>query len=190
MRITRLQFVFLILAAGGLLVGLFAMFQRAQRAREEVAVRQAAETRARAEVARQLAKQEIEKRLASSRLAVAKAAEAVAAERQAGRDVVQAETTLQKASAALRTGDAVNAEALALRAETEARQGPFALRAHRVKPGDTLWRIAKRSSGRGADWYRIWLANRELIPDFDALRAGLSLKIPSEKHSLTHQKGM
>ena len=190
MRITRLQFVLLVVAAGGLLVGLIAFLQRAQRVREEAAIRQAADTRTRAEMAKQVAKQESEKRLASARLAVAKAAETLAAERQAGRDVVQAEATLQKASAALTKGDAANAQALALRAETEARQGPFTMRTHRVRRGDTLWRIAKRSSGRGSDWYRIWLANRDTIPDFDVLRAGLSLKVPSENSGLTARKGM
>mgnify|MGYP001616264803 CR=1 FL=1 len=56
--------------------------------------------------------------------------------------------------------------------------------------GDRTWQIARRTSGRGSDWYRIWLANRETIPDFDVLRAGLSLKVPSENSGLKGRKGM
>jgi len=48
-----------------------------------------------------------------------------------------------------------------------------------VESGDTLSSIAKKMYGTSRDWQRILDANRDQIPNAKALRAGITLFIPS-----------
>lgn len=58
-----------------------------------------------------------------------------------------------------------------------------------VRPGDTLWNIARSTlpTGAGPDevtrhWHRIWEANRDAIgPDPDLIRPGTTLRLPPRK---------
>ena len=47
-----------------------------------------------------------------------------------------------------------------------------------VKDGDTLWDIAKDSYGVGSDWRKIYEANKDILPDTDALEVGQVITIP------------
>lgn len=51
-------------------------------------------------------------------------------------------------------------------------------RVHVVKEGESLWKIAKAELGSGARWKEIFDANRDVLPDPEALRSGLKLRIP------------
>lgn len=48
-----------------------------------------------------------------------------------------------------------------------------------VVKGDTLWKVAKKTYGDGNKWKKIFDANRNQLPNADALRPGMKLKIPN-----------
>ncbi len=48
----------------------------------------------------------------------------------------------------------------------------------RARPGDSLWRIAKRELGAGASWTQIFALNRTEILDPNRIAAGQVLKMP------------
>jgi len=50
-----------------------------------------------------------------------------------------------------------------------------------VQKGDTLWGISKKFYGTGKDWKKIEEANKLTLPDSSSLKAGVVLKIPSNK---------
>jgi nucleoid-associated protein YgaU len=50
-------------------------------------------------------------------------------------------------------------------------------RAYRVQPGDTLWRIADRELGDGAQWERIYRANRDRLSSPNDLRVGQVIRL-------------
>jgi len=48
-----------------------------------------------------------------------------------------------------------------------------------VRPGDSLWAIAKRELGDGSRWREIYEANRDVIgPDPNVIQVGMTLRIP------------
>ena len=47
-----------------------------------------------------------------------------------------------------------------------------------VKKGDTLWNISKRHYKKGARWYDVWKANKQIVPDFDRIYRGQKITIP------------
>lgn len=50
---------------------------------------------------------------------------------------------------------------------------------YQVKPGDSLWAIAKRALGDGSRWREIYEANRDVIgPDPNVIQVGMTLRIP------------
>jgi nucleoid-associated protein YgaU len=52
-------------------------------------------------------------------------------------------------------------------------------RTYTVRPGDSLWKIAKRQYGDGNDWSRLYEANRETIgANPDLIHPGQVLVIP------------
>jgi tetratricopeptide (TPR) repeat protein len=53
-----------------------------------------------------------------------------------------------------------------------------AVRRHTVAKGDTLYNLAVRYYGEKAKWRDIYAANRDVVPDPNALRLGVELKIP------------
>lgn len=53
-----------------------------------------------------------------------------------------------------------------------------AVRRHSVAKGDTLYNLAVRYYGDRAKWRDIYAANRDVVPDPNALRIGAELKIP------------
>lgn len=53
-------------------------------------------------------------------------------------------------------------------------------RTHTVGPSDSLWSIARKYYGRGAQWRVIYEANRDVIKDPDRPPSGAVLRIPPE----------
>ena len=49
-----------------------------------------------------------------------------------------------------------------------------------VQPGNSLWRIARRLSGRGLDYVHIYGANQTQIRDPDLIYPGQVFEIPTE----------
>jgi nucleoid-associated protein YgaU len=49
---------------------------------------------------------------------------------------------------------------------------------HVVKEGESLWKIAKAELGSGAQWEKIYNANRDVMKTPEALKTGMKLKIP------------
>jgi len=49
-----------------------------------------------------------------------------------------------------------------------------------VNSGDCLWTIAEKLYGSGADWHRLWAANREAVKDPGLVWVGQVLKLPEE----------
>ncbi|MDX1555333.1 MAG: LysM peptidoglycan-binding domain-containing protein [Xanthomonadales bacterium] len=49
---------------------------------------------------------------------------------------------------------------------------------HTVQPGDTLWKIAETHYGNGAEYMKIFEANRDLLDDPNKIFPGQELKIP------------
>jgi len=56
--------------------------------------------------------------------------------------------------------------------------GEDAARVHRVKPGETLWTIARAHIGDGRLWVALYTANRDQIKDPSRLYPGQELTIP------------
>jgi len=50
---------------------------------------------------------------------------------------------------------------------------------YRVKPGDSLWKIAQDRYGDGYKWRRIYDANRDSLRNIDVLRVGQVLMLPN-----------
>lgn len=66
------------------------------------------------------------------------------------------------------------------RAEAAARPAPPPPKTYTVKPGDTLWAIAKRTLGDGSRWREIYEANASLIGKDPALiLPGQTLRLPA-----------
>lgn len=55
---------------------------------------------------------------------------------------------------------------------------PGAASRYTIQPDDTLWSIAKKVYGKGAEWKKIYEANKDLIPDPDRPPQGVSIRIP------------
>lgn len=51
-------------------------------------------------------------------------------------------------------------------------------RTHTVVPGDSLWKIAESAYGNGADYMKIFEANRDQLDNPDLIKPGQVLKIP------------
>ena len=51
-------------------------------------------------------------------------------------------------------------------------------RTHVVKPGETLYAIARQYYGDGRQWRKIYQANQQSIKDPDKIEVGLKLSIP------------
>ncbi len=61
--------------------------------------------------------------------------------------------------------------------ETKAHSGET----YTVKPGDSMWAIAQQYLGNGADWMKIYDANKELIGATpELIHPGYVLKIPAK----------
>ena len=58
-------------------------------------------------------------------------------------------------------------------------QSPAALRTYTVQSGDSLWKIAQRAYGKGAQWGRIYDANRSVIRADYTIFPGQVLTIPA-----------
>ena len=51
-------------------------------------------------------------------------------------------------------------------------------RVHVVQEGESLWKIAKKELGSGARWNEIYEANRDVLPNPEALHTGQKLRVP------------
>ncbi|MEJ2533989.1 MAG: LysM peptidoglycan-binding domain-containing protein [Gammaproteobacteria bacterium] len=51
-------------------------------------------------------------------------------------------------------------------------------RTYEVQPGDSLWKIAAEVYGNGAEYPKIFEANRDILDDPDLIRPGQVLRIP------------
>ena len=49
---------------------------------------------------------------------------------------------------------------------------------YEVKPGDTLWKIAKHHYGDGNLYAEIFKANQDILTDPDKIKVGQKLRIP------------
>jgi nucleoid-associated protein YgaU len=49
---------------------------------------------------------------------------------------------------------------------------------YEVKPGDTLWKIAKEKYGDGSLYQEIFKANQDVLTDPDKIKVGQRLRIP------------
>jgi nucleoid-associated protein YgaU len=49
---------------------------------------------------------------------------------------------------------------------------------YEVKPGDTLWKIAKQHYGDGSLYPEIFKANQDVLTDPDKIKVGQMLRIP------------
>ncbi len=64
-------------------------------------------------------------------------------------------------------------------AETErSARTPSRSRTYTVEPGDNLYRISARVYGTGNRWQEIYEANRDVLPNANSVRAGMTLEIP------------
>lgn len=50
---------------------------------------------------------------------------------------------------------------------------------YQVKPGDSLWRIAKHTQGKGSAWRDLFALNKDKIRDPDIIRVGQHLALPN-----------
>ncbi|MDW3118816.1 MAG: peptidoglycan-binding protein LysM [Roseovarius pacificus] len=51
---------------------------------------------------------------------------------------------------------------------------------HEVQKGDTLWAIAEKTLGNGAEYQKIFEANRPMLSDPDKIYPGQKLRIPQD----------
>lgn len=51
---------------------------------------------------------------------------------------------------------------------------------HTVEKGDTLWAVSKKAYGNGAEYMKIFEANRPMLSDPDKIYPGQVLRIPQE----------
>jgi len=49
---------------------------------------------------------------------------------------------------------------------------------YEVKPGDTLWKIAKQHYGDGSLYPEIFKANQDVLTDPDKIKVGQKLRLP------------
>lgn len=88
-----------------------------------------------------------------------------------GRSKIMARTVLRPASSILRLRGTGQASGCG-----ENDEEGHAARTHRVKPGETLWTIARKECGSAGDWSAIYRLNRSTIgPDPADLRPGTVL---------------
>jgi LysM repeat protein len=76
----------------------------------------------------------------------------------------------------------VNAALPAAASAKEAAQAEWAKDAkqYRVQPNDTIWSIAKHALGKGERWPEISRLNRDVLPDVNQLKAGMTLRLPAD----------
>ena len=55
---------------------------------------------------------------------------------------------------------------------------PSRSRTYTVEPGDNLYRISARVYGTGNRWQEIYEANRDVLPNANSVRVGMTLEIP------------
>lgn len=63
-------------------------------------------------------------------------------------------------------------------AQAEQADASAQMETYSVRPGDSLWKIAKQHYGDGAQYMRIFYANRDKISDPDMIQVGWDLVIP------------
>lgn len=106
--------------------------------------------------------------------------EAAAADRTG--DAPQPDAVAEDAAPAAETADEDAAPAEPLPDEAAGTgEGPAAeVRIHVVRGGDTLWLISRKYFGAGADYPRLFEANRDTLRDADRIYPGQKLIIPAE----------
>jgi hypothetical protein len=183
MKITKLHVLLLVIAV--VILGIYAyQIQLEKLRRQELELqraRQALETQ-RCELDARL-KEVREKKQLVAQDAVAVAGEYWCIARKEERDLTRGQATLHQAKEVLAAGDVDKAYELARQSIEELKNAPQKSLRYQVRPGDSLWRIARmpRHYGNGARWTRIWRANQEKIPDFNLIRPRQVLLIPRNK---------
>lgn len=56
---------------------------------------------------------------------------------------------------------------------------PVPLGTYLVRPGDNLWRIARRTYGNPNWWYEVFQANRRLLSFRDVVQPGMTIRLPA-----------
>ncbi|MFS4438233.1 peptidoglycan-binding protein LysM [Paracoccaceae bacterium GXU_MW_L88] len=64
--------------------------------------------------------------------------------------------------------------------DLEADDGSKEPKFHVVEKGDTLWAIAEKTLGNGADYQKIFEANKPMLSDPDKIYPGQTLRIPQD----------
>ena len=133
-------------------------------------------------------KKQEEKRAAEDKLqkeswanqSIAVAGEAWKTARMEGRDVRKGQETLRLAKQYFAQEHYNNSIDLALQSIQELESAPHLDIKYSVKRGDCLWNIAKKPEhyGKGADWVKIWKANRQIVRDYNLIYPKQELIIP------------
>ena len=112
--------------------------------------------------------------------AIAVAGEAWIDAKNSGRDVANGQQMLREAKSEYSTGQFKKAWNTARESISELKNARIDGVYYMVKPGDTLWGIAKMPQhyGKGSMWARIWRANKKIIPDKNLIRPRQVLLVP------------
>lgn len=89
----------------------------------------------------------------------------------------QAESAEAREKAILMTGNTAGIESVVDNIEAPA--SAVEVSYYEVQSGDSLWKIAEKTLGNGADYQKIFDANREVIIDADKIFPGQKLRIPA-----------
>lgn len=56
---------------------------------------------------------------------------------------------------------------------------PVPLGTYLVRPGDNLWKIARRTYGNPNWWYEVFQANRRLLSFCEVVHPGMTIRLPA-----------
>ncbi|OGS46257.1 MAG: hypothetical protein A2539_02700 [Elusimicrobia bacterium RIFOXYD2_FULL_34_15] len=117
-----------------------------------------------------------------ARQQIAVSGEKIKIKKKDGYDVFSAESVLRKAKDSFEVPDFESALMYAKEASEvvdTAEKIVKPVKTYIVQSGDCLWYISKKYFKRGSNWYDIWQANKEKIPDFDLIYRNQNIIIPT-----------
>ncbi|HAM39427.1 MAG TPA: hypothetical protein DCP53_08565 [Elusimicrobia bacterium] len=182
-RLTRLQVIFLI----GIFFLVFNICNRIYRAwlssnRKAPVVLQQEENEYELVEERFRKEQQLKNIESTARQHIAITGEKIRIKKRDGYDVAPAQEVLRKAKDSFTASDYEIALVYSRESSVlidSASKIAIPKRVHIVQSGDCLWYISKKYFKRGSNWYDIWKANEEKIPDFDLIYRNQSIVIPA-----------